>query len=271
MTDRSIDPQTLDALKTLARTSALPFGQMSMDQIAEALGMTRMTLYRKAGSRQRIVDALIEEGIDVRGEPQVRERVIAATVDLLRHRPISELTLDLVAERAGCSLPAIHARFGGRQGVLKSVFEQHSPLIPVEQLVSGDVIGQSSDLWHDVRMLYGTVFDLVTREWPLLRAFLAEVLRDPDSEVGSLFREWYVPRATGAIVPIFQRHLDQGTIRPLPLPLIVQMFVAPLGLHVSTRDYVTELLHVDLPDRERTVSLLTDMFCRAVAPEEEAP
>src|SRR5680860_543720 len=139
MAESGFEHGLLARLRDLAGSSATPLAAMSMNEIASALGMTRMTLYRKAGTRDQIVTALQGIGIDARRQPDVHERVVTATTALLRDRPIVELTLDLIASEAGCSVPAIHARFGGRQGVLIAVIERHSPLFTMKQLASTEL------------------------------------------------------------------------------------------------------------------------------------
>jgi AcrR family transcriptional regulator len=263
----NIDTEVLQRLADLARSGETPIGSRSMDEIAAALGMTRMTLYRKAGTRQNIVARLGELGIDAAGEPQVRDRVIEATAELLRERSLAEVTLEAVAARASCSLPAIYNQFGGRHGVLKAVFERYSPLPTVERLVATGEIGSVSNLRREVRTIYGAVFDQVTSGWPVLRAFVAEVLRDPGSEVGDLFREWYLPRALETITPTLRRHIEHGSFRPVPPLLIGQAFVGPMLLHIASRGLLRDSFGIDPPDRDSTVDTLTDLFCRAVAAE----
>lgn len=268
MTTPMIDDDLLEQLHDLAMRSTTPLAEMSMEAIARDLGMTRMTLYRKAGTRDQLVAALGEVGINAARLPDVHERVVSATVDLLRERPIGELTLDLMASRAHCSLPAIHARFGGRQGVLKAVIERHSPLFTVKEIVEREMGSDPVDLRHDIFLLYATLFGKLSREWPVLRAFIAEVLRDPESEVVTAFRDWYLPQARAVIVPLFERHMEHETMRRLPVPMVAQLLVAPMALHVASRDVLRNQLGFDLPDPEATIEIFTDMFCRAVGTED---
>ncbi len=259
-----IDPDLADQLTRLASTTDRPIKSMSMEQIAGQLGMTRMTLYRKAGSRTEILAALAARGVDVQREPAVRDRVIAATAELLRERPLAEVTLEVIAERASCSLPSIYSQLGGRQGVLRATFERYSPLPAVERLVASGELDADGDLRREARSLYGVIFDQVTDGWPVLRAFVAEVMRDPGSEVGRLFREWYLPRVVGVIAPTLQRHAARGSFRPLPTLLIAQAFVGPMVLHIASRGLLKESFGIDPPERDTTLDAMADMFCRAV-------
>jgi AcrR family transcriptional regulator len=267
----SIDRDLFDQLRHLVATSPEPVASLSMEQIASRLGMTRMTLYRKAGSRQDIVDALRAVGIDARRQPDVYERAVEATARLLREQPIADVTLERIAGAAGCSLPSLYARFGNREGILKAVIERYSPLIPVREAIASEVTREPADLRHDVRLLYGTVLPRVLQEWPIIRSLLAEVLRDPGSDVGRAFREWYLPQVTAVLIPMFTRHIERGAIRPIPIPILVQMLIGPMGLHGATRPVLVNEFGFDLPNLDDTVELFTDMFCRAVGTEGDAP
>ncbi len=262
--------ELLDQLVAMSATAPVPLAEMSMEDIARRLGMTRMTLYRRAGTRDDIVAALRARGIDARRQPDVHERVIEATARLLREQPIALLTLEHIADAANCSLPAIYARFGNRDGVLRAVIERHSPLLPMLETIAINLESPSVDLRRDIRSLYATLFRQVEREWRVIRSFLAELLRDPDSEVGQAVRDWYVPQVRDALVPLFQRHIDQGTMRPLPMPIVVPMFAAPMGAHVGIRGYIELETEFPLTDPQTTIDIFTDMFCRAVGADEPA-
>ena len=264
MTDKSL----LDRIAKVVEMSSVPLAEMSMDELASLLGMTRMTLYRRAGTRQDIMAALERMGIDTRARPDVHERVVVATAALLRERPIAEITLERIAEEAGCSLPALYARFSGRQGVLRAVIERYSPLLPVRE-VAASGIGDTTSLRNDVRLLYGTVINKLQGETKVMRSLLAELLRDPGSDVAQAIRDWYIPQLTSVLIPIFARHMERGTMRPLPIPVVVQMFIGPMVLHIGTRAFVINQMEIELPDAEATVDLFTDLFCRAVGADVE--
>lgn len=257
------DESLLEQIAKVVEASSVPLAEMSMDDLASRLGMTRMTLYRRAGTRKAIMAALEGMGIDTQARPDVQERVVVATAALLRERPIAEITLERIAEEAECSLPALYARFGGRQGVLRAVIERYSPLLPVREVVESR-IGEDTSLRHDVRLLYGTVINKLEPEAGTMRSLLAELLSDPGSDVAQAFRDWYIPQLTSVLIPVFARHMERGAIRPLPIPIVAQMFIGPMALHIGTRGFVINQMKFELPDADATVDLFTDLFCRAV-------
>lgn len=103
----------------------------------------------------------------------------------------------------------------------------------------------------------------------MMRSLLAEVLRDPAGELGIALRNWYLPQLTAVLVPIFTRHMEHGTIRPLPIEIVVQSFMGPMALHAASRQVLIEVFGFQLPDIEETVDLFTDLFCRAVGTSSE--
>jgi AcrR family transcriptional regulator len=259
-----MDRDLIDRLRRLAETSPVPLADLSMEDLAAALGMTRMTLYRKAGPRARIVDALEAAGIDARRQPDVHDRVVEAAAALLRREALASVTLDAIATEAGCSLAALYARFGNREGVIKAVIERYSPLIPVREAFVVAMQAETVDLRRDIRLLYGMVLPRVLEEWPMLRSLVGEVIRNTGSDVNHAFREWYLPQITAVLVPLFSRHIAHGTVQPLPMPVLVQTLIGPVALHGVTREIVTGELGIELPDLDATIDIFTDIFCRAV-------
>jgi AcrR family transcriptional regulator len=264
MTDRPVDSELLAKLTSLAQHSSVPLSEMSMDRIAGSLGMTRMTLYRNGGPRANIIAALREHGIDAARPPAVADRVLDAVVNLLREKPLAGITMEIIADRAACSVPAIYDRFGSRQGVLIGLLERHSPLVPLRREFA-DVMDQPSrGLRHDVYRIYSAVFHSMKDEWPMVRSFIAELLAGPDTDMAKVVRDWYLPQVMNIVVPIFSGHSARGNIRNLPLPIVFQFLIGPMGLHIASRQYLIEHQNFDMPGPEETIDVLTDAFCRAV-------
>jgi AcrR family transcriptional regulator len=71
------------------------------------------------------------------------ESILAATASLWRERPINEITLDLIAERAGVSVRTVIRRFGSRAGVIATLIEEEGARITAErdEAPVGDIEG----------------------------------------------------------------------------------------------------------------------------------
>ena len=69
--------------------------------------------------------------------------ILAATAALWRERPLDEITLAAIAERAGVSVRTVIRRFGSREGVVAACIEADAAGIIAErgQVPAGDVEG----------------------------------------------------------------------------------------------------------------------------------
>ena len=98
--------------------------------------------------------------------------ILAATAALWRERPLDEITLAAIAERAGVSVRTVIRRFGSREGVVAACIEADAAGIAAErgQVPAGDVEGA-------------------------LGVLLAHYERDGDAVVRTLSLEATVPEA----------------------------------------------------------------------------
>lgn len=271
-TSDAIAPEVLEIVTRLAANRGVPVSALSIDEIAAALGISRMTLYRRIGSRRALHDTLKAGGQDPGEEPDAAERAIIAATGLIREAGIAALTLEAVAARAGCALPTIYARFGGRTGLLMAVFERQSPLPRLREVLEGAEPADGAALRAVVARVYAVIHETFAREHALLRAMLAEALRDPAGDVGRFLTTRYLPGVMTHIMPWVARQMERGLIRPLPLLLVGQQLAAPIIVHIATRPLVEASGVVPLPPIDEVCVALADMFCRAVeAPPGVAP
>jgi AcrR family transcriptional regulator len=71
------------------------------------------------------------------------QRILAATIALWRERPMDEVTLQAIAERAGVSVQTVIRRFGSREGVVAACIAEDAADVRAErdQAPVGDVKG----------------------------------------------------------------------------------------------------------------------------------
>lgn len=259
MDERAISQDIIDTVIGLAAERGVAVADVTIDEITRAVGVSRMTLYRRIGSRAALHEAIRRGGVDPGDRPPVRTRAVEAAAAIIREGGIAALTLEAVAERAACSLPALHSQLGGRQGLLKALFERYSPLPEVEHLLNP----APDSLAEGVRAVYGAIYDAAIAEPALVRAFIGEALRAPQSEIGEFLTTWYLPRVFGTAGAWLSGQVEQGHVRPLPLPVLLQLLAAPLGLHVLTHQFITSLGY-QLPPRDEAIAMFAAAYCRAV-------
>src|SRR5918999_658278 len=117
----------VEAATEAAAASGRDVADVPLDEIARRAGISRATLFRRIGSRQALDDAVRAAGVDPGGRPEVRARATAAAADLIEEGGLAALTLEAVAARADCSVPALYSQLGGREGLLAAVFDRYSP------------------------------------------------------------------------------------------------------------------------------------------------
>jgi hypothetical protein len=152
-------------------------------------------------------------------------------------------------------------QLGGREGLLAALFERYSPLPRVEELLAPP----APPLAEGVALLYGAVFDAAVAEPRLLRALIGEALVRSGGPAAKFLTTSYLPRVFMTVGGWLAAEVVAGRCRPLPPPLLLQLFAAPIALHATTRPLVEPLIGVVPPTRDEAIATLSAAFLRAVA------
>ncbi|OBA92206.1 hypothetical protein A5662_21365, partial [Mycobacteriaceae bacterium 1482268.1] len=204
-----MDAAIVHAAMAEAEQTGTPVAQLSLDRIAKRAGMSRSTVYRRVRNREALNDAVRVAGGDPGSRVGVRDRAIAAAAELIVGDGVGALTLEGVARRVGCAVTSLYSAFGGREGLLAAVFEEHAPLPVVEHLLETDP-KRFSDFEIGVRGIYTAVFDTVADDTAVLGALFAEILAKPDGIGMQFFRDRILPRITATIGGWLQGQIDAG-------------------------------------------------------------
>ena len=260
----AIDSELLTEIASLTQERHVPLASIPMEEIAVALGMSRMTLYRKIGSRQALHDALRAHGYDPGEAPDARVRALRAAAELIRRDGVGALTVEAVADRAGCALPTIYAQFNSRVGLLTAVFEHYVPVLAVASVLKPLPAGDPQAFRRTVRRAYQVVMEAIETDRGLFRALLAEALRDPSGQIDRFLVHQYVPAVGTHIVPWIIDQMERGVMRKVPVIVALQQFLAPILFHIATRPLIQDSAMFAVPDVEDACELFADLFCRAM-------
>jgi len=244
-----------------AEESGLAVADLSLDAIARRAGVSRTTLFRRIGSRRRLEAALRAAGVEPGERPGVRARAVAAAADIVRERGFAALTLEAVAVGARCSVPALHSQLGGREGLLAAMFERYSPLPRVEAVLAEP----APPLSIGVRAIYGAAFDAAVAEPRLVQGLFADALGRPDGPAARFLIGSYLPRAVASLGRWLEGEVAADRCRPLPTPLLVQLLVAPIVFHATTRGLAFAVPSLAPPPRDEVIEVLAAAYLRAVA------
>jgi len=261
-TSRRIPAEMVQAALRAAERLGKDVADVPVQVIAQEAGVSRSTLLRRlGGSRQALDEAVRAAGVDPGGQRPVRERAIEAGAQLIGEHGLAVFTLEMVAASAQCSVYSLYAAFGGRDELLRAIFETYSPILDVEKMISGP----RADLRETVATIYRLLVEALDREPRVLPAMLAEALARPHEPALQSLLQHFAPRMLAGLGQWFADEMAAGRIRTLPVPLLMHQLVGPVLLHFMTRPATGQVPGFDLPDTEETCTVFAEAFLRAVA------
>lgn len=230
--------------------------------IAREAGISRSTLLRRLnGTRAALDDAVRAVGVDPGGQVPVRTRALNAAAVLISESGLAAATLEAIATRADCAVHSLYMAFGSRDELLRVVFERHSPIPDIADAL--DVA--TDDLTATVRRLYQTLAAALGREPRVAPAILAEMFARPASPTVQTLSQHAAPRMLEVLGVWLSAQVQQGRIRDLPLPLLIQQLMGPMVMHMLVRPALTTLAVIELPDLDTVCTVFAANFVRAVA------
>nr|WP_055501289.1 TetR family transcriptional regulator [Nonomuraea pusilla] len=240
----------------LAETGAEP-GELSLEDIAAVVGVSRSTLIRRIGHRRHLDEILTRQGA---GAPRrsAGDRAVEAAARLYGEFGVGEVTLEMIAADAGCTVQAIQGQLGGRDGLLAAVFDRYSPMPRVEEVLAEPPV----DLESDVRLLYERVLDALMGEGRVMAAMFAELASRPSGALAVHVRENYAPRFVSLMTGRLAVYVESRVVRELPEKTLLSLFAGPVLARsvaaLATGERLTPAA------RARLAADLAAAFCRAV-------
>jgi AcrR family transcriptional regulator len=120
-----MESELLDAANALLAAHG-PSG-LTMSALAQRTGISRATLYRRAGSKAALLDALAAAGAGVGGAPSPARRLLDAMHQLVGVEGRLDVTVEQLAVHAGVSVMAVYRGFGSRAALVQAFVEEASP------------------------------------------------------------------------------------------------------------------------------------------------
>ena len=230
--------------------------------IAREAGMSRSTLIRRLnGSRQPLDEAVRAAGVEPGGRPPVRERAIEAAALLISDRGLATVTLEAVAAQANCSVHSLYAAFGGRDELLRAVFDRYGPILELDEAVSDP----NAELAETVHRIYRMMADAYSREPRVAPAMLAEALARPTGAAVQTLARHTAPRMLASLGQWLADEIAAGRIRDLPLPLLIQQMLAPITMFTLLRPVLGNVPELEMPELDEACTAFADAFLRAAA------
>ncbi|HZD15589.1 MAG TPA: TetR/AcrR family transcriptional regulator [Pseudonocardiaceae bacterium] len=230
--------------------------------IAREAGISRSTLLRRLGGTRAALDEAVRAvGVDPGGQLPVRTRALAAAAALISESGLAAATLEAIAMRADCAVHSLYMAFGSRDALLQIVFERHSPIPDFEDVLDT----ATDDLTTTARCLYRALAAALGAEPRVGPAILAEVFARPTSPTVQTLSQHAAPRMLEVLGTWLDTQVQEGRIRDLPTPLLIQQLMGPMLMHMLTRPALSATGVIELPDMDTTCTEFAASFVRAVA------
>ncbi|MFI6299321.1 TetR/AcrR family transcriptional regulator [Nonomuraea sp. NPDC050790] len=257
-----MDKSLVNAALAAAEQHGKDVAEVPLGAIAAAAGISRSTLLRRlGGSRAKLDDAVRQAGVDPGGRPPVRERALEAAAVLIARDGLGPVTLEAVAAAANCSPTSLHAVFGSRDGLLATMFDRYVPVPDLEALAA-DPPERIEDMVHAV---YAALAEAFVREPRVLPAIFGDLFTRPDGTAARMLKA-NLPRMFASLGSLLTAQIQSGRLRPLPLPLLIQLMVGPMAGHMLLRPILQDTLGSILPPVDEAAQTFAEAFLRATAP-----
>lgn len=232
-------------------------GHPSIDDFARAAGVSRTSFYRAFRSRRELLEALSRTP-----EPDARDRILDAALELMGERGLAALSMDGLADRAKVSRATVYRLFPGKPALFDALVHTYSPLDPVTDLLTRLHQEPPEVVMPEVaRTVYRTVFGSGENRFGLLRSIFFEVSGlAPGTE--QVARE-AIGRVVGLLTMYIVSQMEAGNLRRMTPFLALQAFIGPIFFHLMTRPVAQRVLGIDI-DGEQAVTELAELWLRAM-------
>ncbi|MFI1568671.1 TetR/AcrR family transcriptional regulator [Streptomyces sp. NPDC020490] len=259
---QAVPEGVVQAALRVSRRRGVPVADVPIIAVAEEAGLSRSTLMRRLGGSRRALDEAVRAaGVDPGGQKSVRERAVEAAAGLISEHGLVAVTLERVADDAQCSVHSLYAVFGGRDGLLRAVYERYSPILDVEAVLAVP----REALPETVRAIYRLLVDALSREPRVLPAMLADVLSRPDDPAVQSIYQHAFSRIIEGVGQWLTSEVAAGRIRDFHPLLLVQQMIGPLLAYFVMRPAAAHLSGAALPTSAEAVEVFAQNFLKAVA------
>jgi AcrR family transcriptional regulator len=230
----------------------------TMERLVEATGISRATLYRRFGSREAILQRLVDEqAIDAPelARPDIRTRIVQATRVVLSRYGFAGTTVEQIAQEAGVGPATVYRHFGSKEALIEAFVQASHP----RQLLRSFTANAESDLEADLTLLATTMLEFVHENPWLIRMLVFE-----SQEAKALLAQ--VRATQGRTVTYLAKYLaDHMALGHLPEADPFDLALAFFGMLLGFGFVGPHSYDRPVTDTKSTAQLATRIFLHGVA------
>jgi AcrR family transcriptional regulator len=230
----------------------------TMDQLADGTGISRATLYRRFGSRDAILQRLVDEQVIDAPElsrSDIPTRILYAARTIFSRYGFAGVTVEQIAQEAGVGPATIYRHFGSKNALIEEFAKATRP----SQLLQSFIIGQPSDLEADLATFAMTLLEFVHEHPAFIRIMLFEKLGNEilREQMRSTQGRTVTSLADYLAAQMAAGNIEHGDPFDLALAFVGMLFgLSFVGPHSYDRP---------VTDRNAVAQLVTKIFLNGVA------
>ena len=181
--------------------------RFTMAELARAAKVSRATLYRLAGSRENVLDALSAAGTPVGDRTETRLRILTAARAVFGRTGFDGATIEEIATEADVGLATVYRHFGDKDGLVGAFIDEFSPRKAARDVAEAP----TGDLRCDLETIATRILTRLHADSALVRLFMLESLRG--SATLPRVRALSPTRTLNSVITLLRPHAAAGRLR----------------------------------------------------------
>ena len=160
----SVDARIFGAAQALLERVGEGF---TMEQLEARTGLSRATLYRRIGNKEKLLEHLTRERGKTFERLDIKRVILKAAQEVFGRAGLVAATMEQVASEAEVGVATVYRHFGDKETLLKTFIEEMTP-----KAVRESVLQPTSDVQADLEKLVGVLLTFLYEHRNLFRLVL---------------------------------------------------------------------------------------------------